>query len=538
MKTIKIIYIVTGIALLFMVSGCSDDFLNLEPKINKLEGNSYKTEEDAMNALAAVYDVLSVQNWCPVFINSDIFSDDANAAGEPGSGMQEWQEQETSIMNAENNASANLWSRCYSGNYRANVYLQKEQVIEWTNDAKRKRMKAEVLTLRAYFYWDLVRHFGYVPLVTDLLPDTEEYKKVPQATPQDVYMQITTDLLAAIPDLPESVPITEAGRITKDVARVLLGRVYMFYNDFVMPVMGATENLTDGTTLIDENYVQAMLDEIITSKRYRLLDDYNDVFDWGNENNEESIFEWQYSALSQSNDWGGWGVNGNFSVVFYGIRDPAGDTTIQSGWSFATATWSLVDEFEPGDPRLNATIYNANDSLISYTKGFQNTGYFHYKYMPRAAYDPSLNGGEKNHNWPINFKDMRLAEVYLMAAELFLDDNPGKALDYLNEVRTRSMGDGAALTAVTLDAIYHEKRVELAGEGKRKWDLLRRGLDYAKEKIDASWIIPPGADVAEEEFSGRQFITNTWGMIPLPASEIRLAEPGLLQQKVPAFVGL
>src|SRR5690606_1948487 len=99
---------------------------------------------------------------------------------------------------------------------------------------------------------------------------------------------------------------------------------------------------------------------------------------------------------------------------------------------------------------------------------------------------------------------------------------------------TRAMGDAAALTSVDLDDIYHERRVELAGEGHRKWDLLRRGLDYAKAEIDESWDIPAEAE-SPGDFNAGVFLTNTWGMLPIPASEIRLANPGVLKQYVPAW---
>lgn len=534
MKKNQIVFAVILLTVLIGNSSCSDEFLELEPKINKLESNSYKTETDAFLALTTVYDALHVQNWMFVPINSDIFSDDAYAAGEPGGGMQQWQDQEISIIDPENSASSDLWNRCYSGIYRANLYFLKEQEIDWNSEEKQKRMRAEALVLRSYFYWDLARHFGWVPVITELLADVEAYKSIPQSNLEEVYGQIVRDLIAAIPDLPETVPASENGRITKDVARVLMARVFMFYDDFVKPVMGASTDLSDGSTTLTETYVQNVLDTIIQSGRYRLLDNYADVFDWGNENNEESIFEWQYSEQAQSSDWDGWDVDGNFSVVFYGIRNPNGDDEIQSGWSFATTSWSLVDEFEPDDPRIYSTVYNANDSLVSYTRGFQNTGYFSYKYMPRAAFDPTLSGGVKDQNWPVNYKDMRLAEVLLMASELFMDDDPAKALDYLNQVRTRSLGNQNALSSITLDDIYHEKRVELAMEGHRKWDLLRRGLDYAKEKIDATWDVPPEAE-SPDEFTGRQFDKQTWGMLPIPASEIRLAEEGTLKQYVPAF---
>jgi hypothetical protein len=152
--------------------------------------------------------------------------------------------------------------------------------------------------------------------------------------------------------------------------------------------------------------------------------------------------------------------------------------------------------------------------------------------MPRAEFMP-VNGAPEL-NYPKNYIDMRYAEVLLIASELLVDDNNAKATEYLNEVRTRSMGSGAALSSVTPDDIYHELRVEFGGEGHRKWDLLRRGLDYAKQKIDASWVVPSGIDNAED-FTGREFNTNTWGMLPIPGSEIRLSNSGNLKQMVPAF---
>lgn len=478
MKTIKYsVLLLIGITV--ALQSCVDDFLELEPKTSLLEANAYKTEHDAYLAMTAVYDAQHVNNWNFVPLQSDIFSDDAYTGGEPGGGMGQWQDQETSLLDAENSAARDLWNRCYSGIYRANFYFYKEDGIEWKDQALRNRMHAEVLMLRAYFYWDLVRHFGWVPIIESYLPEPESYKSIPQSTPDKVYELIVRDLLAAIPNLPETVPPGELGRVTQDVAEVLLARIFLFHEGFAKPVMGLGD-LTDGTTLIDKAYVRTAMENIIVSNRYSLLTNYDDVFDWANENNAESIFEWQYSEKAISSDWGGWNINGNFASVFYGIRDPQGDPDILNGWSFGTVTWSLFNEFESGDPRLNTTIYSASDSLTGYTRGFQNTGYFQYKYMPRAAFDPTANGGERDHNWPINFKDMRYAEVLLIAAELFMDNDNVKATGYLNEVRTRSLGPGAALASINIDDIYHERRVELAGEGHRKWDLLRRGLSYAK----------------------------------------------------------
>jgi hypothetical protein len=126
---------------------------------------------------------------------------------------------------------------------------------------------------------------------------------------------------------------------------------------------------------------------------------------------------------------------------------------------------------------------------------------------------------------------MRYAEVLLILAELYLDDNNARATELLNRVRTRSMGESAALTSLTLDDIFHERRVEFACEGLRYWDLLRRGLDYAKEKIDLSYIPDPSYP-APDEFAGYYFDLGHKGMIPIPEDEIRNANEGVLEQKI------
>lgn len=512
---------------------CDDNFLELEPQTNKLEANSYNTETDAMNAVVAVYDALVVQPWNFVPLQSDIFSDDAYTGGEQGGGMWQWQDQEIGIIDAENAAASALWNRCYSGIYRANMFFEKEDGIQWKTQGLRSRMHAEVLLLRAYFNWDLVRHFGWVPIIDNLLPSSEDYKSVAQNTPEEVYNYIVGEIVTAIPDLPETVTSDEKGRLTKDVARVLLARIYMLYEGFAKPVLGAAGNLNANGTEINKQYLIPVLDEMISSNRYRLLDNYADVFAWDNENNDESVFEWQYSEKSFSGDWGLWSVDGNASVIFLGPRSPVPSTEYSAGWSFGILSWSLVNEFEAEDvARREASVFDASVKLNSYTKSYQNTGYFNHKYMPRAAYFP-LNGVSEL-NWPKNYIDMRFAEVLLIASELNLGVNDAKALDYFNRVRKRAMGDAAALGSLTLDNIYHERRVELAGEGHRKWDLLRRGLTYTKEKVDASWNIPTTVE-NYEDFTGREFVTDTWGMLPVPGSEIRLANDGVLKQYVPAF---
>jgi hypothetical protein len=532
----------TGLILVLMIlsGGCTEDYLSIKPKTSHMENNYYQTEDQAFNAMVAVYDALHVQNWQFVPIMADIWSDDAFCGGSTPDDMYQYQIIESNSMNGDGEATSALWNRCYSGIYRANKYLQKEKEVDWSSEDKRNRMMAEVKFLRAYFYWDLARHWGRVPIITEVYSEVEKYKNAEQATTAEVYSQVATDLVEAIPELPEFVPATEKGRITRHAAKTLLARVYMLYNDFVMDVMGVTENLTGAGTPIDEQYAINALEDVITSQNYRLLDNYSDVFRWDNENNDEVVFAWQYSDLWHGDDWGGWGINGNFAATFYGIRNPEGDPTIQDGYSFSTPTWSLVNEFEAGDPRLGVSIYNAEDSLDDYTRAFQNTGYFFYKYMPRTQY--RVDQGQPKHNWPINYKDMRFADVLLMAAELYVNgegvENQGKADQYLNRVRTRALGQSASLSGVTMDDIRHERRVELAGEGQRKWDLMRwgSGLDYARQMIDASFDDVPADRKAD--FAPRYLNVDTWGMFPIPNSEIRNTNQGVLQNFIPAYQNL
>ncbi|NQU54145.1 MAG: RagB/SusD family nutrient uptake outer membrane protein [Bacteroidetes bacterium] len=528
----KSIYIFSFIALMFFQVSCTQDFLELEPKTGQVEANYYKTEEQAFLAVAAVYDAYSVQNWQFVPTMSDIFSDGAFAGGSNISDMSQWHEMEMFNMTPENGSASDLWNRCYSGIYRANLYLQKQEEVEWETEGLKERFEAETLFLRAYLYWDLVRHYGSTPLILEVLASVEDYKSIPQNSPDELFTAIASDLLKAVSVLPEVLPAIEKGRISKGAVQALIARIYLYHEGFAKSVLGVS-SWSNGSTTIDKSYVQTALTEIIASEAYSLVPNYADLWDWENQNNEESVLEIQYSDKAKSGDWGGWNINGNFSCVWIGVRNPVGDGgSLFPGWSFSIPTWSLANEFEAGDPRKGVTLYNADEKLDSYTQGFMNTAFFNNKYMALTAYIGS--GGDANHNFPRNFIDIRYADVLLMAAELNLDSDNGKATGYLNQVRTRALGESAALSTISLDEIYHERRVEFGGEGLRKWDLLRRGNDYAAAKINDSFNVP--ADVPNpSHFTPRTFNAETWGMFPVPASEIRNTNEGVLKQFVPAY---
>ncbi len=531
----RLFYFTSLLAFTLGVTSCSKSFLELEPKTGQVEANYYKNESQALLALTSVYDAYAVQNWAFAPTMSDIYSDDSFCGGSDVTDMSQFQEIEQFAMTDENGAARDFWNRLYGGIYRANLYLEKQNEVPWVTDGLKARYEAEAHFLRAYFYWDLVRHYGWVPIITDVLPNVEDYKNLPQNTPKEVFTQIAADLLKAVDVLPADLSSTEKGRISKSACKALMARIYLYHSGMsAISGLGLTaESWGDGKTLINKQYVQTSLESIITSGKYSLVSSYADLWDWTKQNSKESILEIQYSEKAKSGDWGGWNINGNFSSVWQSVRNPVGDGgSIFPGWSLSVPTWSLSNEFEAGDPRKDVTLYNADKKLTSYTKAYMNTGLFNKKYMALQAFMGT--SGEPAHNFPRNHIDIRYADVLLMATELFLTDNPTKALGFLNQVRTRSMGTSAALTSLTLDAIYHERRVEFGGEGLRKWDLLRRGQAYAESKINASFVVPSGLP-NPSDFTKRAFKSTSWGMFPIPAVEIRNCNKGVLKQFVPAY---
>lgn len=224
-----------------------------------------------------------------------------------------------------------------------------------------------------------------------------------------------------------------------------------------------------------------IFDQVIGSNKYQLVSDFATIFEHAGENGPGSVFEVQYTDKEGASFDCLQCSEGNIAVGFNGIREWTGPF-YDTGFSFNVPTQELVDAFEDGDTRKDVAILDivafAAKYNATYAEGYEHTGYFNRKYIARKG---DTNIGDMNLTNPNNYRAIRYADVLLLAAEAHQQlGNDTKALSYLNTVRTRAFESSANTLSVTGDnlrkAIQHERRVELAGEGHRFFDLVRWGI--------------------------------------------------------------
>jgi len=505
----SIIKTVKALLVIFLFNACSEDFLDLKPLDREVSSNFYQTQDQAFQALVAVYDAVKYQespgvSWAPFVTMSDILSDDAYAGGsDANDGLDE---NEFNMFNIPptSKIAHSIWIKNYIGVYRANLFLE---IIDGTTstDEFKTRTKAEAKFLRAYFYLELVRFFENIPLLTETIKSTSEYTQE-QVSPQEVYNQIALDLVEAIPDLPETLPTEEGGRVTKWAAQGLLARTFLFFNG----VYGG--NMQAGNIVVDQAYVLQQLEDLIQNSGHDLFDDYSMNFKLAGEFGIESVFEISYGDTPAWWDWkyvrGG---NGNLSAQMNGPR-VAGSTNWNRGWSFCTVSHRLAEELKD-DPRYEYTIVKQEDLDGILTTGFQHTGYFSRKYTSDAEHWGA--DGQFELNRTCNHRVIRFSDVLLMAAEL----GSPNAQDYLDRVRDRV--DLPSVPA-TLDNILKERRLELSLEGIRYFDVLRRGVSYANQTFTVSGERGPNY-IGDQILFDVTFNPLTKGFLPIPQAEINMS---------------
>ena len=467
------------LAAVLMVA-CGDDFVEVEP-INENSEDFFNSEEDYQDALVGAYDLLQA-TYLNVMVG-EIASDNTLAGGESATDTPGIQEIDNMTHTPVNQQLRDIWGWMFAGVNRANYILEFQDKIEFSG---KDQIIAQARFLRAYYYFELVKWFGDVPLAVDqrlLFGDQFNVDRTPKA---EVYAQIEQDLIFAA----ETLPATQAeeGRITSGAARALLGKAYLYQDKF-----------TEAASALDQ----------VIAGPYDLVDDYSTIFELEGENNIESVFEVQYT----DKEGAGFGClqcsEGNVAVGFNGIRNYSGPL-FDSGFSFNVPVQEAYDAFEPGDSRRDIAILNIEEFAAAngatYNEGYEHTGFYNRKYIARKG---DANLGDANLTNPNNYRSIRFADVLLMAAEAHnRKANPNDALarQYLNRVRRRAFGDTdhdiAASGATLTDFILEERRLELVGEGHRFFDLVRTGR--AAQNI-------PG------------FTPNKNELFPIPTIEIQLA---------------
>ena len=477
---IKTLLLLLGLTTVF---GCTEEFLDDTKEYSIDSENYFNSEEDYYNALIGVYDIL--QSTYVNVLLGEIASDNTLSGGESATDVIGFQQVDEMTHTPINDNIDDVWDWNFAGVQRANYILEFKDKIEFEG---KEQIIAEARFLRAYFTFELVKWFGPIPLSGDERFKLGDEKNIPRAPVSEVYDQIESDLMFAIEHLDYTPP--QVGRATKGAAQALLGKAYLFQEEFQESA--------------------AVLTDLINSGEYHLYgtqegEDYTNLFEFVGENSAESVFEVQYTG----EEGAGFGClqcsEGNVAVGFQGIRNYSGPL-FEPGFSFNVPVQEVYDAFTEDDIRRDYSILDieawAAETGASYIEGYKHTGFFNRKYLPRQ----NDNVGDANLTQPNNYRAIRYADVLLMAAEALVRGNidEDRARTYLNMVRLRAgLEPVDAAGSTLLDIIYTERRLELVGEGHRFFDLVR--TERAAEEID-------GFTVGKNE------------LFPIPLEEIEFSQ--------------
>lgn len=503
MKKIPIYLLLLGTVVNF---SCDEQsLLNLSPQTYQSSSSFFKSEEHFEQALIGVYSCLRSLPEYGVFMD-EMRSDNTFFTFFAGDRSQALHAESIAQFTDDDRASytTSRYSDNYVGISRANTVLNRIAGFNEMEESTKNRITAEALFLRAFFYFDLVSHYGGVPLQLEEIT-SEDGTFLPRATEEEIYRQVIADLTSAISGLPVAETFPQSGRATKGSAKMLLAYAYL--------------------TQPDKDYAKAAQElKDIVNMNYALMADYADCFDPAKKNNRESIFEIQYK---EGND----GLHSYFTWLFI-PKTP--NTDLITGLNVATQhirwggwnvpTQDLVATYENGDRRLNASVAvaegteDANGTFlverVVNAGGYQSPlGKAHYYFVSKYTHSPYAIEYNTGENWPI----FRYADALLLLAECLLEqgDQAG-ALVYVNQVRSRAgLGN---LATVSKEAILNERRHELAFENHRWLDLIRAGkaVEVMQQfgvaiKSQYGWVLPNAFNVTQERL-----------IYPIPFRELQI----------------
>jgi starch-binding outer membrane protein, SusD/RagB family len=450
-------------ALLVISVSCGKNFLEEPPREVTIQDLLNNPEDGAQKMIGAIYNKLYAWqqhtfSWIGI---TSIASDDADKGSDPGDSGTDKHAMDNWTFNPSGISFNEVWVSNFEGIGRAAYALKFLPDMDLT-PVERDRYTGEAKLLRAYFYFNLVRTFGGVPKIDKVLETQEEIEAASvKKTADEIYAFIEEDLNDAVIKLPFIIPNAERGRVSKGAAQALLSKVYLYRQKW--------------------GQAKGMADAVIASMQYSLHPQYEMIFREAGEFSSESI--WEVNAIGTTPNKG---VEGYFVV-----QAPRGGGGL--GWGFNTPSADLANAYEPNDKRKAATIMFAGDTLWDgYVVNPQapNPRYNYKSYVSKNL--ETFNGDDWNSNK--NYRIIRYAEVLLIKAEVENElNNIIAAQDALNLVRARAGLPNT--TAATKDelrlAIWKERRVELAMEHDRMFDLRRTGRAAAVlQALGINYITP------------------------------------------------
>ncbi|MBT1698709.1 RagB/SusD family nutrient uptake outer membrane protein [Fulvivirgaceae bacterium PWU4] len=467
------------IAVLVIIGGCQDNILDSTPYGQITSNQFWRNGDDVVAATNAVYSpLLDEDGFAHTEYTFDNSSDDMVRAGDHGDSEAQL---ELFTFNASNSHIANTWATKYEVISRANAVLINAPKVKM-DDALRNRCMGEAYFLRGFAYWRLAVIWGDVPVLVEADAIANNFNKA-KSSQAEVQAQAEADFLQAAALLPEKHDDTNLGRVTKGSAYGFLTKLYVY--------QGKWSNAIEAGRKITENL------------NYRLAPSFEQNFQLATENNPEILYSLQYE--------GGWTTDD--SPAFY--HTPGG----LGGWGFHEPIQDLVDEFEPGDPRLGYSIFQPGDEVEmgpnTHTFAVEDTRLTGYAFK---KYTNFTDAGDMSQS--LNAPWLRSADVYLLVAEAKIRSGQNGDAE-LNAVRARA-GLNPKSNATMTD-IMHERRVELAGENDRHQDLMR---------WDKAGLIDITAHYAKDRGPykpARTFVKPRHYFYPLPQREIDLSNGVLIQ---------
>ncbi|HSF55417.1 MAG TPA: RagB/SusD family nutrient uptake outer membrane protein [Algoriphagus sp.] len=488
----KTIYI-QAIILSLGLASCGEDFLDKTDPTVVVSSTFYENDQEVEQAVIGIYGMLRGyfnNHWQYTEFISDNTTLHFNV-GNRGQGpaleaLEYWQ------YNAGTPNFASLYNNTY--NILVNVNTTLENLKSSTaSQAIKDRSEGELKVIRAYLYFDLVRLFGDVIIVTAPIKTPSEAFQLVRSPQEQVYSLIISDLNEAANLLPSSYPASQVGRITKGAAHGILGRVRLQRKEYAEAV----------------NILKPIL-----SLGYELLPNYADVFKPENKNHKESIWDVQYQGENT------FGVNSSFIYTFAPLASQGAVIKFpgQDGGGWNIPSNEIIALYEAGDARKDVSLkegYTANNGTwepVPFINKYNN---------------PHSIRGVTNDNWPI----LRYSDVLLMLAEAINEQGGpnSESYDYLNSVRIRAKLaplnglDQAQFRA----AVMKERRIELAFENHRWFDLKRTltpsELKTVLNKHGQGERAKPTTSRGGIPFSADDYTFEEYQVLfPIPADQIRI----------------